>query len=61
MSDDQPTGREVLEKTLREVAGNRGGATTATERMRAAFALVMLLKEMDSGDAAEVRKIISAT
>ena len=41
--NDQATGREVLERTLRRVA--RGDDGTATERMTAALGLALLLHE----------------
>ena len=44
-NSDQPTGLEVLEQTLRSVARGRTGAVTGTERMRAALALVDLLRQ----------------
>ena len=64
MSDAQPTGtRRCLRRRCERWLGTEGDLLQQRNVIRkAAFALVMLLKEIDpKSDAADVRKIISAT
>ena len=59
---DNPSGRDVLEQTLRDTARRRFSSTTSTEQMRAALALFVLLdiEAADSTKAATIAGIINS-